>query len=102
MQVPASALGGVCGGECSHRGGRRRWRRRGRGIFWNTLFSGPIFRSGMCGKLEWPRGQVLLFPLPQCPKVGPGCSKVRLMLIHIRSTVTNLRRPLLPVDIIKG
>lgn len=96
---------GVCARWCLWNvliGARRCWSSRGRGMFWNELFSGRISRSGVCGKQEWPRGQVLLLPLPQCLKVGLGCSKVRLMLIHVRSTVTNLRRPLPPADIIKG
>lgn len=86
---PVSARGGGCA----------RRRRGGNGVFWNRLFSGPISRSGMWGKREWPRGQVLRFPLPRCAEVGPGCSQAGLMLIRIGRTGTKLRRPLLPVDI---
>lgn len=92
---------GVCGAERAQQGVRGCWRRRGRGVFWNKLFCGSLSRLGMRGKQERPPGQVLLFPFLQCPKVALGCSKARLMLIRFRSTVTNLRRPLLPGDIIK-
>lgn len=40
---------------------RRCWRRRGRGMFWRKLVSGPIPYSGVGGKLEYPRIQVQLF-----------------------------------------
>jgi len=87
MPVPASARGGVCVGEGAQRGP---WGCRGRRGCFGTSFSLLTFLAqGCAGRGNGPVGRSCSPLLRSVPSVGLGGSRVGLMLIHVRTTVTH-------------